>query len=103
MKIAHVPLPAPSPTIRVQGAHRGGQFRPLSWRSLEASGTAVRKKSHYSRQRVGSRLNIQAITQLALRRGPMLRYPWRAAACDQLASALSCVPRSLPGCLSVPM
>lgn len=46
-------------------------FRPLSW-SLEASGTAVGSKIHYSRQREGSRLNTQAITQPTLRSRPTL-------------------------------
>lgn len=41
-------------------------FRPLNW-CLEASGTAVGGKNHYSRQRVGSRLNIQVIMKPALR------------------------------------
>lgn len=92
-----------SPSTNNPSSRRSlGHFRPLSWRSFEVSGTAVGTKNHYSRQRVGGRLNLQAITQPALRCRTMPCCTWRVGAgCAQLASALSCALWPLPGCLSM--
>lgn len=66
-EMSPISFPAPSPS---DPSSRSASllFRPLNW-CLEASGTAVGGKNHYSRQRAGSRLNIQVIMKPALRAG----------------------------------
>ena len=95
-EMSPVSFPAPSPS---DPSSRSASLllRPLNW-CLETSGTAVRGKNHYCRQRVGSRLNIQVIMKLALRaRSARCRYgggPWGHAGAGVPRGA-----RGLPGLL----
>jgi hypothetical protein len=69
----------------------------LSW-YLEDSGTAVGAKNHYSRQRVGSKFNIQAIKELALRAGSNAINSCGEGlwGCAQLAGVARCWFRGFP-------
>lgn len=61
------PISFPAPSAHDPSSRSSSLLlRPLSW-CLETSGTAVGAESHYSRQRVESRLNIRVIRELALR------------------------------------